>query len=99
MSYFDGDKLKDFWKLEEDGSLSLLNSYSCPNAYSSELDFDACYAEAKIVALTGFGFTTRNYKLLSVDDNTYIFQYGLRAKYAVEDWAYESIRRFEKLDK
>ncbi len=99
MSYFDGDKLKDFWKLEEDGSLSFLNSYSCPNAYSSDLDFDACYAEAKIVALTGFGFTTRNYKLLSVDDNTYIFQYGLRAKYAVEDWAYESIRRFEKLDK
>ena len=99
MSYFDGDKLKDFWKLEEDGSLSFLNSYSCPNAYSSDLDFDACYAEAKIEALTGFGFTTRNYKLLSVDDNTYIFQYGLRAKYAVEDWAYESIRRFEKLDK
>ena len=99
MSYFDGDKLKDFWKLEEDGSLSFLNSYSCPNAYSSYLDFDACYAEAKIVALTGFGFTTRNYKLLSVNDNTYIFQYGLRAKYAVEDWAYESIRRFEKLDK
>lgn len=96
-SYFGGDELKDFWKFEEDGSISFINSYDCPNAYSSALDFDACYAEAKTNMLNSFGFAIRSYKLLSVIDDTYIFQYGYRAKYAEEDWAYESIRRFKKV--
>ena len=98
QSYFGGDELKDFWKLEEDGSISIINSYVCPNAYSSALDFDACYAEAKTNVLHSFRFAIRSYKLLSVDDSTYIFQYGYRAKYTDEDWAYESIRRFKKID-
>jgi hypothetical protein len=93
----DGVELDDFWKLEEDNSVSLIRYYDCPTAFNSDLDYDACYAQAKTDALDGEAFYIRNYKLLSVTYDGYLFQYRYRAKTSTEDWAYESIRRFKKL--
>jgi hypothetical protein len=97
--YSNGADLDDFWKLEEDNSVSLIGRYNCQNAFNSNLDFDDCYAEAQANFVNGSAYNIRNYKLLSVIDDNYVFQYGLMSKSVNKNWAYESIRRFKKLAK
>jgi hypothetical protein len=92
-NYSVGSELYNYWKFEEDKSISIISSFDCPNAFDSGLGFDACFEEAK----GENDFYLINYKLLSIVEDTYMFQYSVWSKYSNQDWAFQSIRRFKKL--
>lgn len=83
--------LTDYWKLEDDGSISMIANYSCSN---SAYDYNTCYAEAK--ADDSRYFFIRNLKLLAIKNNIYKFEYSLSLVGEPYNWAYQSHRYFEK---
>lgn len=88
------DFINNHWQYQEDGSVSIINNYSCRDL----ANYDQC------LALTlndpELGTLVRNLKLLSISGDTYKFQYSLFSKPRNgNQYASQSIRYFTKMTK
>ncbi|MBO9489948.1 hypothetical protein J7384_06200 [Endozoicomonas sp. G2_1] len=86
------DFIDDYWKYEDDGSVSITGSFGCDNA----INYDQCLS-AKL-ANPNVNTTVRNIKLISINGDTYKFHYSFFAKFRDgSQRAFQSIRYFQKI--
>jgi len=93
-----GSYFYQFWKFENDNSISLISDDICPQS----VNYDDCYNYG-INNFDTYGYIgVRNLKLLDIKDNQHTFQYSYWAKSFYEDklneMAYQSLRTFTQVE-
>ncbi|BBN82567.1 hypothetical protein PA25_25520 [Pseudoalteromonas sp. A25] len=83
----------DYFKVEADGSFSILSSRKCKNA--ELVDFAACQTYLSDI---GYSHLVRNLKILKKENDIYTFKYTSMYTSETEKEMYEGTRRFKKLN-